>query len=273
MIRAMRVEQLGTVLTLILAVGVTASVAQTATAEGGQREAALGLEQQGKNVEAETAWRAFLRTHPQNSEAYAHLGLLEARQEHYKEAVPLYRNSLMLNPGMPGLRLNLGLALFKGGELRQSIQEFKSLLKTKPPASPEVQQLTILLGMAYYGLNEYAAAAPYLKKAAAQDPQNQHLRLALAHSCLWSRQYQCVLDVYHEMLTLNADSAEADMLAGEALDELKEYDGGSETSRRTFRSWVFVVDTKAVPGSGSRIAGRTGRQSRSRSGSRLSWGR
>jgi tetratricopeptide (TPR) repeat protein len=33
------------------------------------------------------------------------------------------------------------------------------------------------------------------------------------------------MDVYHEILTLNAESAEADMLAGEAQDELKEYDG------------------------------------------------
>jgi tetratricopeptide (TPR) repeat protein len=46
--------------------------------------------------------------------------------------------------------------------------------------------------------------------------------LALAHSCLWSKQYQCVLDTYHEILTLNAESAEADMLAGEALNAMKD---------------------------------------------------
>ena len=47
------------------------------------------LEQQGKNVDAEAAWRLVLKTHPASGEAYAHLGLLEARQQNYKEAVPL----------------------------------------------------------------------------------------------------------------------------------------------------------------------------------------
>ena len=194
--------------------------AQAAGATGG----ALALEQQGKNVEAEAAWRAVLKTHPASAEAYGHLGLLEAREQHYKEAVPLYRKALALDPAMPGLRLNLGLALFKSEQLKEAIQEF-SLLKAKAPDSPEVQRLNILIGMAHYGLGDYAAAAGFLKQAAAVDTQNLQLRLALAHSCLWSKQYQCVLDTYHEMLTLNAESAEADMLAGEAEDAMKNYSG------------------------------------------------
>ena len=72
------------------------------------------------------------------------------------------------------------------------------------------------MGMAHYGLGEYADAVPYLKTAVSRDAQNLQLLLALAHSCLWSKQYQCVLDTYHEILMLNAESAEADMLAGEA---------------------------------------------------------
>jgi tetratricopeptide (TPR) repeat protein len=197
---------------------------QNAADVRGQQQAALALEQQGKDAEAETAWRALLQTQPANPESYAHIGLLEARQHHYKEAVPFYRKALTLNPAMPGLRLNLGLALFKGGELKAAIQEFQ-LLKAKSPDSPEVQRLNILIGMAHYGLGEYAEAARFLKQAAAVDTQNLQLRLALAHSCLWSKQYQCVLDTYHEILTLNAESAEADILAGEAEDEMKNYDG------------------------------------------------
>jgi tetratricopeptide (TPR) repeat protein len=208
-------------LTIALALG-TRCLGQAATTPDQQRQTTISLEQQGKNPEAEDAWRLYLKAHPSNPEPYAHLGLLEAHQEHYKEAVPLYRKALALNPAFPSLRLNLGLALFKGGEMKQAILEFKPLLKSQHPGSPEAERLTILLGMAHYGLGEYAAAAPYLKQAAAHDQQNLPLRLALAHSCLWSKQYQCVLDTYHEILTLNAESAEADMLAGEALDELKD---------------------------------------------------
>jgi len=197
---------------------------QTAVTQD-QRERALALERQGNNAEAEGAWRVYLKAHPSSPEPYAHLGLLEARQEHYKEAAPLYRKALELSPSFPGVRLNLGLALFKGGELKQSIEAFLPLLKSQPPGSAEEQRLTILIGTAYYGLAEYANAVPFFTKAAANDKQNLPLRLSLAHSCLWSKQYKCVLDTYHEILTIDAESAEADMLAGEALDEMKDTPG------------------------------------------------
>jgi tetratricopeptide (TPR) repeat protein len=58
------------------------------------RQTAASLEQLGKFSEAEAAWHAVLKAQPSNSEAYAHLGFLEARQEHYKEAVAFYRKAL-----------------------------------------------------------------------------------------------------------------------------------------------------------------------------------
>jgi tetratricopeptide (TPR) repeat protein len=219
-------------LALLLTFNCKAQVAgKTAADLGATGEAAVALEQQGKLAEAETVWRAVLKTHPSSAQAYAHLGLLEAQQERYKTAEPMYRKALALNPQMPGLHLNLGLAFFKGGDLKQAIPEFQLLLKTQTSASLLTQRLTILIGMAHYGLGEFALAAPYLKQAAQNDAQSLPLRLALAHSCLWSKQYQCVLDTYHEILTLNAESAEADMLAGEASDELSDHGGAIEQFR------------------------------------------
>ena len=200
------------------------------------RRQALALEGQNNFAEAQTAWQALSRQYPRNPEPYARLGLLEARQEHYTEAVGLYRKSLELNPDVPGLRLNLALALFKGGQLKEAIPELENLLKAAPAGSPDAQRVTILLGMAHYGNAQYPQAIPYLQDAAAHDPQNLPLRLALAHSCLWSKQYQCVMDVYHEILTLNADSAEADMLAGEALDELKDNAGATNMFRAAVKA-------------------------------------
>lgn len=226
--------------TLFLAVTLTlaSSVipAQTASVAHNDRDAAFSLEQEGKFSEAETAWRAIAKAQPSDGEAYAHLGFLEARQEHYKEAILLYRKALALNPAMPGLRLNLGLAQFKAGEFKDAIQTFTPLLKSEPVASPEAQRLTALLGIAHYGAGEYAAAVSYLKTAAVNDPQNLQFRLLLAHSCLQSRQFQCVLDTYREILTLNAESAEADMLAGEALDEMHNVGGAIEQFRAAVKA-------------------------------------
>jgi tetratricopeptide (TPR) repeat protein len=209
---------------------------KSAAADEQTRDQALTLEQEGRLPEAESKWRTYVSDHPSDAEAFAHLGFLEAHLEHYKEAVPNYRKALALNAKIPGLRLDLGLAQFKGGDLRGAIQTFELLQKTAPKDSPDALRLATLIGLAQYGLGEYAAAIPYLKQATASDRQNLPFRLALAQSCLWTKQYQCVLDVYREIVTLNADSAEADMLAGEALDEMKDKPGAEQQFRAAVKA-------------------------------------
>lgn len=198
------------------------------------RDEAIALERAGRAAEAEAAWSALAKEHPSNAEPLAHMGLLEARQEHYAKAIAFYRKALVLDPKMAGLRMNLGLALFKDGDYKEAIQIFDPMLKAQAPASAEADRLSVLIGMSHYGLGQYAQAVPYLKEAASHDAQNLALRLTLAHSCLLSNQYQCVLDAYHEIVALNAESAEADMLVGEALDEMKDSTGAI----REFRAAV-----------------------------------
>jgi tetratricopeptide (TPR) repeat protein len=218
----------------ILAMAWVQCVAQPSISQ--ERVTALELEQNGQIVEAEAAWRSVLRVHPSDAEAYAHLGLIEARQQHYAAAVPLYRKALALNPEMSGIRLDLGLALFKSGALKGAIDTLSPLLKGAAPSSTDAVRLEILIGMAHYGLGEYSAAVPYLRKVTASDPQNLQYRLVLAQSCMWSKQYQCVLKVYKEMLNLNAESAEADMLAGEALDQLQNHQGAMDEFRAAVKA-------------------------------------
>jgi tetratricopeptide (TPR) repeat protein len=230
-----RIMQREIAVALALALGAICS-AQSATVSDDERQVAITSEQQGQYPEAEAAWRAVLKSHPADSEAYAHLGFLEAQQGRSAEAVPFYRKALALDPSMPSLRLNLGLSLFKAGAVKEAADTFLPLLKDQPPSSPEALRLTTLIGLARYGSGEYAAAVPFLKQATAADPQNLPFRLTLAQSCLWSKQYQCVLAVYHEILTLNAESAEADMLAGEALDEMKDKTGATQQFRAAVKA-------------------------------------
>jgi tetratricopeptide (TPR) repeat protein len=197
-------------------------------------QASPPLDQHANTGEPEAALLAFSKAHPTNPEPLARLGLLEARQGNYPQAIVYYRKAMALQPSMPGLRLNLGLAYFKNGQYKQALEIFTPMLKSQPPSSPEVQRLAILIGMSHYGLGECQAAVPYLKQASESDAQNLPLLLTLAHSCLLSKQYQCVLDAYHEMVAQNAESAEADILVGEALDEMKDTIGAT----REFRAAV-----------------------------------
>lgn len=205
---------------LCLAVA-AAACALPVSAQQDPAQAARTLEQQGKTAEAEAAWRTLARRFPANPEPLAQLGLLEARQEHYSEAIAYYKKALVLAPAMPALRLNLGLAYFKQGSYAEAL----ALLEPLRQAQPDDLRLNILVGMAHYGLGQFAEASPYLKQASDADRQNLTLLLTLAHSCLLSSQYPCVVDAYHRLVALNAESAEADMLVGEALDEMKDKEG------------------------------------------------
>ena len=195
-----------------------AAVARAQTDPG---QVAYNLEREGRLAEAEAAWAALAKQYPTNAEPLAHMGLIESKQEHYGQAIKYYKRAIGLNPRMPGLRLNYGLALFKAGDYQQAIAQLDPLLK----ARPDDQQLTILIGMSQYGLGHYAEAAPLLKRASEGDAQNSTLLLTLAHSCLFAKQYPCVLEAYHKLIALNAESAEADMLVGETLDEMKDHEG------------------------------------------------
>jgi tetratricopeptide (TPR) repeat protein len=219
-------------LAIWLALGIASSSLPTLSQDN-PRQAAIPLDQH-ESTESEAALIASSKAHPTNPEPLARLGLLEARRGHYPQAIVFYQKAMVLNPAMPGLRLNLGLALFKDGQYKQAIQIFSPMLRSEPPSSPEVQRLTLLIGMSHYGLGEYQAAIPYLKRAVDGDAQNLPLLLTLAHSCLLSKQYQCVLDTYHQMVAQNAESAEADMLVGEALDEMKD----TASATREFRAAV-----------------------------------
>jgi len=210
---------LGLIPVCTLAIALVASPTLTAQQEdsSSSRSRAMTLEKQGQSTEAEQIWSAIAKADPRNAEALAHLGLLEARQEHYDIAIDFYRSALAIDPNLPGLQMNLGLTLFKASQFPDAIKAFSAEIK-KHPDDP---RLTILLGMAHYGMKDYLVAIPYLQRAAERDPQNVTIRLTLANSCLRSRQLQCVLDTHKEIQQLNADTAEADMLAGQALAQMQ----------------------------------------------------
>ena len=98
---------------------------------------------------------------------------LKFAQEHYESAIDYYRQAIAINPNLPGLQMNLGLALFKVAQFPEAIKSFSSEIRKHPGDL----RLTILLGMAHYGMKDYLVAIPYLKRATERDPQNVPLRI------------------------------------------------------------------------------------------------
>jgi tetratricopeptide (TPR) repeat protein len=141
------------------------------------------------------------------------MGLLEARQEHYDTAINFYRRAIATDPNFPGLQMNLGLTLFKAGQFPDAIKSFASEIRKHPGD----QRLTILMGMAHYGMKDYLVAIPYLQQALQHDRGNATLQIALARSCMSSKQYSCVVEQHDILVALHSDSTDVDLLTAEAL--------------------------------------------------------
>jgi tetratricopeptide (TPR) repeat protein len=179
---------------------------------------ALEYERQGAYPEAEKIWEQITIEDPHDSDAWAHLGLVRALEGKNSDAIVAYHEAIQLHSHLPGLQIDLALALFK----QQRFKDAVPVLQTAIVESPNDLKPKLLLAMSYYGLGQYAEAVPYLTVAVNSSPENLQLRMTLAQSCLWAENYRCTLDQFQEILRLSPESAQADMLAGEALDGLNQ---------------------------------------------------
>jgi tetratricopeptide (TPR) repeat protein len=144
------------------------------------------------------------------AEANTALGL--AREGKYEQAIAHYRAALKLDPGMPALHLNFGLAYLKLNRLADAIPQFQEALKSDPSSF----QARVLLRMSYYGVRRFAEAADALKSAIQQQRDNTELRFKLAQS--WLKQYDASKNEFRLLLARDPDSAPVHMLLGEVLD-------------------------------------------------------
>src|SRR5512136_2452876 len=93
---------------------------------------AIALEQQGKLEEAARVWRAVIERDPSDAGAFASLGVILSRQQKYLDAAAAYNKALALNPKLPGIQLNLGLAHFKLGDFKAAIPPLSAALTAEP---------------------------------------------------------------------------------------------------------------------------------------------
>jgi tetratricopeptide (TPR) repeat protein len=145
--------------------------------------------------------------------AQAKLGVSQAQKAHYREAVQSYQRAIAIDPNLPGIYLNLGLAWFKLGNFREAIAAFE-----KESVKAPDERVSTLLAMSYFGLGQYREAAERLKPLAAAQPGNAELSYLLAKCYLWSGQYHEAMDLFKGLLNRDPNSVAVHMLLGEALD-------------------------------------------------------
>lgn len=147
-------------------------------------------------------------------------GVALAHDGKYREAIGAYRRAIALDPELPNIQLNLGLAYFKLRDLAHAAPAFERALR----ADAGNFQVQALLGMSYFGLGRFADAVAPFEKATGAQPENVELRHKLAESCLYSGHYTQALREFEALLRAHPDSAPVHMFAAQALDALGESD-------------------------------------------------
>ena len=172
----------------------SAGVVMPLNAQNDLASQATELMRAGKFHDAELLWRQLEQQYPRNATIHGNLGVVLAQQGKLEPAAAEYHKSLAIRPDQPDVSYNLGVAEFKQGHFSAAIPAFEMAAKEVP----EDHRSTILLGMSYFGLRDYARASEYLQRALQYDPSNLELHNVLAQSCLWSRQYDCAIDGVQE---------------------------------------------------------------------------
>ena len=116
----------------------------------------------GKFHDAELLWRQLEQHYPKTLRYIATWASHSRNKDNLEPATTEYRKSLALEPHQPEVEFNLGIAEFKQGHFSAAIPAFELSAKEKP----DDHRSTLLLGMSYFGLRQYAKAIPYLQSAA-----------------------------------------------------------------------------------------------------------
>jgi len=101
------------------------------------------------------------QTYDPKAIAKANEGVNLSRQAKYSEAVQANEQAIAIDPTLPGIYLNLGLAWFKAGKFPEAIAAFE-----KENAKLPTDQVRTLLGMSYFGAGKSREAARWLKPLA-----------------------------------------------------------------------------------------------------------
>jgi tetratricopeptide (TPR) repeat protein len=172
-------------------------------------ERARALQQARRWVDAERAYRDYLKNYAATPEVLANLGAVLVQQERFPEAIAQYKQALALAPGLTPLRLNLGLAYLKSGSREAALTEFTAALRADP-ANRQVRQLRALTLLE---LERFEEAAPEYARLM---PGDVSVRLGLATAYTRLGREPEAQEALGPLLD-RRDSAEVEMLRGQAM--------------------------------------------------------
>lgn len=147
-------------------------------------------------------------------------GIANAREGRFAQAEAAYRHALAIDPHCVAAEINLGLAYFKSADYGRAIPP----LDQAAHQGVDTDQVHTLLGMSFYALHQYPAAARQYETLFQRQPGNIMLQYFLAESYMRSHQTEPMEALLKRMQSATPDSPVIYMLAGEQYDRLDQTD-------------------------------------------------
>jgi len=195
----------------LLVIGTSLALSQDDSARQALRHA-VELQQSGRFTEAIEAYKAFLKNYPDAPGAIrSNLGAALAHEGRYPEAIEEYTQALKFDPSNAGIRLNLGLARYKMGDVVQAVREFEPVYATLPENDPNRARVALLLGECYLRQGQNERVVALLDPIATSNPQNHALDYLLGTALLREGQTERGAILIQRLLE-DGDTAEAHML-------------------------------------------------------------
>ena len=143
--------------------------------------------------------------------AHNNIGLLRAERQEFRAAAEQFALAARWDPQQDGVDYNLGLAYYKYGSYKQATAP----LETEVKAHPANRAATLLLGMSWFMLENYARAAELLGELFAAQPTDVNIYYALASSLIHQGKTDVADRVIEQMKTISGDGAQLHLLLGE----------------------------------------------------------
>jgi tetratricopeptide (TPR) repeat protein len=165
---------------------------------------AVEAQQAGHFEQAIHNYRLLLEKYPKIAEIHSNLGAALAGEGRYADAIAEYQRALEIKPD-PQVRLNLGLAYYKAGQLPLAVATLEKALRN-------LQTLTVLADC-HLRLGQNKQVIELLTPVRSADPENATFNYLLGTALVrdgQTAQGQVIID----KILKNGDSAEARLLMG-----------------------------------------------------------
>jgi tetratricopeptide (TPR) repeat protein len=173
----------------------------------------------GDNARAAQDFREAARMAPQSIRILNDLAIALARQGKDQEAISVYKQALLLQPGNSITRKNLGIAYFRAHEYTEALPYLEAYAKS----DPTLQSLD-LVGVDQFALNQYSRAADSLEQALRVQPGDLPTLDLLGKAYWRAKNHQGVISVFDRIMAVNPNSAPAHYMLGLAYDLVSKED-------------------------------------------------